>query len=273
MARWARRRRLRLTAPRASWIATARRPGRCTHRSPELPQKPPPRPVSRPRPGARRETIAGAGRRVRGAAPSPTRLTPGRLLTERCMSRTPPVNPRLARAWPALAVVGALACSAPERSYGGEPPAPDGRLFTRLPSSYTGVRFENRLTDTRELNVFTYRNFYNGGGVALGDLTGDGLPELMLTSNLEGGRLYLNQGEFRFRDVTRDAGVGGKGFWATGVTFADVNGDGKLDIYVCFAGDVAGERRANELYINQGLNAKGVPTFTETAAAYGIADE
>src|SRR5688572_17440866 len=103
-------------------------------------------------------------------------------------------------------------------------PGPDGHLFTRLPSSLTGVRFENRVTATRDLNVFTYRNFYNGGGVALGDLTGDGLPELLLTSNLNGNRLYLNRGDFHFRDITDAAGVRGNGFWATGVTFADVNG-------------------------------------------------
>src|SRR5688572_19000422 len=115
-----------------------------------------------------------------------------------------------------------------------EAPPADGRLFTMLPSSYTGVRFENRLAETRELNVFTYRNFYNGGGVALGDLNGDALPDLLLTSNLGGPRLYLNQGDFRFRDVTSEAGVSGRGFWATGVTFADVNGDGRLDIYVCY---------------------------------------
>lgn len=155
----------------------------------------------------------------------------------------------------------------------GEAPANDGHLFTRLPSSYTGVRFENRLTDTREMNIFTYRNYYNGGGVALADITGDGLPELLLTSNLGGNKLYLNKGEYRFRDVTEEAGVEGKGFWATGATFADVNGDGLLDIYVCYAGNVAGERRANELYINKGLDSEGLPTFTEAARAYGIADE
>lgn len=154
-----------------------------------------------------------------------------------------------------------------------EAPAADGRLFTRLPSSYTGVRFENRLTDTRELNVFTYRNYYNGGGVALGDLDGDSLPDLLLTSNQGDNRLYLNEGDFRFRDVTDEAGVVGKGFWATGASMADINGDGLLDIYVAYAGNVTGERRANELYINKGLNANGVPTFAEAAAAYGIADE
>src|SRR5881296_3294509 len=150
------------------------------------------------------------------------------------------------------------------------PPA-DSRLFTLLPSSYTGVRFENRLTDTRELNVFTYRNFYNGGGVALGDLSGDGLPEIVLTSNLGGTRLYLNEGQFRFRDVTAEAGLHSQG-WTTGVTLADVNGDGRLDLYVCHAGKVEGKLRANELYINQGRNAHGVPTFVEQAAAYGVAD-
>jgi hypothetical protein len=152
------------------------------------------------------------------------------------------------------------------------PPVGD-QLFTVLPPTYTGVHFENRLEETNELNVFTYRNFYNGGGVALGDLTGDGLPEILLTSNLESNRLYLNEGGFRFRDITVTAGVAGKGFWSTGVTMVDINGDGLLDIHVSYAGNVAGDRRANELYINKGLNDDGVPTFTEMAAQYGLADE
>jgi hypothetical protein len=150
-------------------------------------------------------------------------------------------------------------------------PAANDRLFTLLPSSYTGVRFENRLTDTRELNVFTYRNYYNGGGTAIGDLTGDGLPEIVLTSNQGGTRLFLNEGKFRFKDVTEQAGLKHKG-WTTGVTLADVNGDGRLDIYVCHAGLGDSRLRANELYINQGLNADGVPTFVEQAAALGVAD-
>jgi enediyne biosynthesis protein E4 len=152
-------------------------------------------------------------------------------------------------------------------------PPVDGHLFTLMPSGYTGVRFANRVEDTPELNVFKYRNFYNGGGVAAGDLNGDGLPDLMLTSNLHGNRLYLNKGHFQFQDITEEAGVRGKGYWATGVTMADVNGDGRLDIYVCYAGNVPGKRRANELYINQGPDKNGVPTFKEMAAEYGIADE
>ncbi len=155
----------------------------------------------------------------------------------------------------------------------GKAPPVGGRLFTQMPSSYTGVRFINRLEDTPDLNVFTYRNFYNGGGVGVGDLNGDGLPELMLTSNEHGNRLYLNKGHFQFQDITDQAGVGGKGSWATGVTFADVNGDGLLDIYVCFAGNIPGKRRANELYINKGSGQDGIPTFSEEASQYGIADE
>src|SRR5438045_6070578 len=114
-----------------------------------------------------------------------------------------------------------------------------------MPSSYTGVQFANRLTDTRDLNVFTYRNYYNGGGVGIGDLTGDGLPEIVLTSNQNGPKLYLNLGQFRFQDVTKDAGIAEGGRWTTGVTLADVNGDGKLDVYVCHAGRKPGALRAN----------------------------
>jgi enediyne biosynthesis protein E4 len=170
----------------------------------------------------------------------------------------------------------ATACLLAGCSGAGGSPTDGPTLFTRLPSRETGVRFENRVTDTRELNVFTYRNFYNGGGVALGDLTGDGLPEIVLTANLGGTRLYVNDEKLRFRDVTEQAGLHSKG-WTTGVTLADVNGDGLLDIYVCHAGNVEVISSwmpppENELYINQGLDSAGVPTFLETAAAYGIAD-
>jgi hypothetical protein len=166
-----------------------------------------------------------------------------------------------------------LACSSssPDAT-ASAPPETGSHLFTLLPSSYTGVRFENRLTDTRDDNVFTYRNHYNGGGVAIGDLTGDGLPEIMLGSNQGGIRLYLNEGKFHFLDVTDEAGLSRTRPWTTGITLADVNGDGLLDIYVCHAGKVDAPDRANELFINQGLDAHGVPTFKEMAAAYGVAD-
>src|SRR5688500_14545283 len=95
-----------------------------------------------------------------------------------------------------------------------EAPANEGHLFTRLPSSYTGVQFENRLTDTREMNIFTYRNYYNGGGVALADLTGDGLPEVLLTPNQGGSKLYLNKGNYRFDHVPEKPGAKGDGFSA-----------------------------------------------------------
>ena len=136
------------------------------------------------------------------------------------------------------------------------------------------MRFENRLTETQDVNVFTYRNYYNGGGVALGDLNGDGLPEVILTSNMGENRLYLNLGNYRFRDITDVSGLKKKeGRWSTGVTLADVNGDGLLDIYVCYAGKVDAGKRANELYINKGVDPKGVPTFDEKAKEYGVADE
>ena len=170
------------------------------------------------------------------------------------------------------------ACSSPDDSsevvQAGNMPDPGGRLFTLLPSSVTGVRFENRLHETNERNVFTYRNFYNGGGVAIGDVTGDGLPEIVLTSNQDGPRLYLNKGQIRFRDVTREAGLRSeRDSWTTGVTLADVNGDGRLDIYICRAGPLPPARRGNALWINRGVDASGVPRFEEMAVRYGVADQ
>jgi enediyne biosynthesis protein E4 len=170
-----------------------------------------------------------------------------------------------------LALLPAACSDAPLRR--GAAPGPDATLFTRMPVEYTGLRFTNRVVDSQERNVFTYRNFYNGGGVAIGDLTGDGLPEVVLTSNQDGPKVFLNEGQFRFRDITAASGVRPGRPWTTGVVISDVNGDGLLDLYISHAGDGAPATRANTLYINQGTGSDGIPRFVEKAREYGVADE
>ena len=140
-------------------------------------------------------------------------------------------------------------------------------LFSEMPSSVTGIEFVNQLEFNQEFNIYTYRNFYNGGGVALGDVNNDGLIDIYFTANMDQDRLYLNRGNWQFEDVTEKAQVSGKRAWSTGVSMADVNGDGWLDIYVCNSGQVKGDDRENELYINQKDG-----TFKEMAQEYGIAD-
>ncbi|MEM8890997.1 MAG: VCBS repeat-containing protein, partial [Bacteroidota bacterium] len=141
---------------------------------------------------------------------------------------------------------------------------------TQISSSESGIDFVNQLEYDKAFNIYTYRNFYNGGGVAIGDVNKDGLMDVYFTANMKSNKLYLNKGNFKFEDVTEQAGVGGNSAWSTGVTMADVNGDGYLDIYVCNSGDVAGDNKQNELFINQGGDGL---TFTEEAAKYGIADQ
>ncbi len=143
-------------------------------------------------------------------------------------------------------------------------------LFELLPATQTGVDFQNKLTETPQMNIFTYLYFYNGGGVAAGDLNGDSLPDLYFTANLEDNKLYLNKGNFQFEDITVKAQVAGRKGWTTGVTMADVNGDAKLDVYVSQLGDYQNIRGKNQLYINLGNNAEGVPMFEDQAAAYGL---
>ncbi|MCI5080285.1 MAG: VCBS repeat-containing protein, partial [Saprospiraceae bacterium] len=117
-----------------------------------------------------------------------------------------------------------------------------------------------------------YRNFYNGGGVALGDINNDGLVDIYMVSNQSPNKLYLNKGDLQFEDVTAQAGVGGERSWSTGVTFVDINNDGWLDIYVCNSGDIKGDNKENELFINQGATADGLK-FEEKAAEFNLNDK
>src|SRR3984957_6306240 len=141
-------------------------------------------------------------------------------------------------------------------------------LFHLLPSAETGIDFVNRVTDTKDFNVFKYRNFYNGGGVAIGDVNNDGRPDILFISNQHENKLYINKGNWKFEDVTAKAGLVSNHKWHTGVTMVDINGDGWLDIYVCNSGEISGDDRANELYINQKDG-----TFKEEAHAYGLDDK
>ncbi|WP_205508998.1 VCBS repeat-containing protein [Longitalea arenae] len=144
-------------------------------------------------------------------------------------------------------------------------------LFELLTPKQTNIHFANRINETEHLNVLAYEYFYNGGGVAVGDINNDGLEDIFLVANMNENKLYLNTGNLQFKDITKEAGAALAGrprSWKTGVTMADVNGDGWLDIYVCYSGKVTDELRRNQLFINQGNS-----TFKEEAAAYGLDDK
>jgi len=144
-----------------------------------------------------------------------------------------------------------------------QPPA----IFIPLPSSATHIDFVNTPVSRPGLGILEYIYYYNGGGVAVGDINNDGLPDIYFTANSKGhNKLYLNRGGFHFEDITDQAGVAGTSDWCTGVTMADVNGDGFLDLYVCAVANTHGLQGHNELFINNGNG-----TFTESAVRYGLA--
>ena len=140
------------------------------------------------------------------------------------------------------------------------------QLFSLLDSKHTHIDFLNQVEYTEEYNTYTYRNFYNGAGVGLGDFNNDNLTDIYFCGNLVGNKLYLNKGNFDFEDITEKAGVGCPGAWSTGVSIADVNGDGWEDIYICKSGQPNTMNRSNELFINN-----HDLTFSERAAEYGLA--
>ena len=147
-------------------------------------------------------------------------------------------------------------------------------LFTLLDAKTTGVQFQNMLPETAYMNRFIYEYFYNGGGVAIGDLNNDGLEDIYFTSNLKKNKLYLNKGNLQFSDISSVSKTKGRKGWTTGVTMVDINNDGLLDIYVCKSGRFNDSfKRRNELFLNMGINTNGIPVFKESAAKFGLADE
>ncbi len=144
----------------------------------------------------------------------------------------------------------------------------ENTLFQSIDPKNSGIDFSNVLDFDQAFNIYTYRNFYNGGGVAIGDVNNDGLQDIYFTANMKSNRLFLNKGNLKFEDVTEQAGVSGTKAWSTGVSMADINEDGWIDIYVCNSGDVQGDNKQNELFINNGDG-----TFSEKAEEFGIADQ
>ena len=147
-------------------------------------------------------------------------------------------------------------------------------LFSLLPPDSTTITFTNTLTESVNANIIMYQYFYNGGGVAIADVNNDGLQDVYFTGNMAENKLYLNKGNMHFEDITAKANAAGRNNgWKTGVTMADVNGDSLIDIYVCYSGNMPPESRQNQLLINQGIDAEGIPNFIDAAKEYGLADD
>ncbi len=142
-------------------------------------------------------------------------------------------------------------------------------LFTLLKPEKTGLKFTNKVREDDSLHVLIYEYLYNGHGIGVGDFNNDGLDDVFISGNTTPNKLFLNKGDFRFEDISREAGIRGNGRWSTGVSIADVNGDGLLDIYVCHSGKFKEADLVNELFINEGMR-DGKPRFSEQAKAFGL---
>ncbi|CAN5617995.1 VCBS repeat-containing protein [soil metagenome] len=156
-----------------------------------------------------------------------------------------------------VSMIGFMSCKQPEL-----------QQFTDMSES-SNISFSNNITETAEQNIFSYEYMYNGAGVAVGDVNNDGLPDIFFTANQLPDQLYLNKGNLKFEDITATANVAGKPGWKTGVSMADVNGDGLLDIYICYSGNGDAASRSNQLFINKGIE-NGMPVFEDQAKQYGL---
>ena len=144
-------------------------------------------------------------------------------------------------------------------------------LFREISPEGSGIDFSNTISESAELSVLNYEYIYNGGGVGVGDFNNDSLPDIYFTGNMVSNALYINKGDLKFQNITKEAGVDGQGKWNKGVSIIDINNDGWMDIYVCSAVYADSNARKNILYINQGINQQtGLPSFKDEAAAYGL---
>ena len=143
-------------------------------------------------------------------------------------------------------------------------------LFETIPSSHSGIHFNNVINQTDSINVLDFENVYNGGGIGVGDFNNDGLQDIYFSGNLVSNKLYINKGNFSFVDITVSAGVDGEGKWCRGVSVIDINNDGLLDIYVCATLLKDSVKREHLLYVNQGLDKSGNPYFINQAKEYGL---
>jgi hypothetical protein len=145
------------------------------------------------------------------------------------------------------------------------------KLFTRVSSNDTNIQFNNNIIETDSFNILNSEYIFNGGGVGIGDFNNDGKPDIFFSGNQVANQLYLNEGDFSFKNISKKANIQAEASWNTGIAVTDINLDGFLDIYVCSAMLPSDEERKNLLFVNQGLDKDGVPIFKEMAETYGIA--